>query len=122
MQKILQINFTKKSQSKLFQRKFLYIKQGVQKQPQIWNCYPCEQNLQEKSFIKHLKSKTHLFITGGNVICGICTNLYEPQNRKAHLQSQQCTKKKKHIVKFVKLFKRHEHNNPKKPKKCIRRW
>ena len=52
-------------------------------------CSPCVKIFRVKKSKRQLKSKTHLINTGQNVKFESCKSLYEPQNKEAHLQSQQ---------------------------------
>ena len=64
-------------------------------------CDACIKPLQEKNFEKHKKCKAQLKITGEKLSCELCQKLKEPQNKKAHLQSQESNTKTKEIEKFV---------------------
>ena len=65
-------------------------------------CCPCEGFSQDKSCGRHLKFTAHLFNTGQKEICEICKSLYEPLNKQAHLQSQDCIGKRKTPCEFLK--------------------
>ena len=47
--------------------------------------------LKENDFEKHLKSKARLKNTVEKGLYKICKKQYEPPNKEAHHQSQQCT-------------------------------
>ena len=72
-------------------------------------CFPFERYLQEKTVASHLKSEVHSKKIGVKILCQIWKHLLGEQNNQAHLQSQECIRKK-----TLEKKSHEEHNNTKK--------